>query len=270
MPAAWPERLPVLGVRVSATTYDEVVACVLAAARAGHPAGVAALAVHGVMTGALDPVHRRRLNELEILTPDGQPVRWALGWLHGRRLPDRVYGPNLTLRLCAEAAREGLPVYFYGSSPATVEALASNLAGRFPGLRVAGAEPSAFRRLTEEEQEALAGRIRASGARLVFVGLGCPRQEIFVWEMRGRVGGPMLAVGAAFDFHAGTVPQAPAWMQSRGLEWLFRLGRQPARLWRRYLLLNPLYLLLVLCQRLGLRRLDPDAARAEPPPERLG
>jgi exopolysaccharide biosynthesis WecB/TagA/CpsF family protein len=247
-------RHNVLGVMISAVDYEAVVERVVAAARARRPLAVSALAVHGVMTGAQDEDHRARLNRLDILTPDGQPVRWALAWLHGVRLAERVYGPDLTLRVCAAAAAHGLPVYFYGSRPDVLAALVSRLQRRFPDLKVAGTSPSRFRRLDAAERDRTAAQIKASGARILFVGLGCPRQEAFAYDMRDAVGIPLLAVGAAFDFHAGLLPQAPTWMQRRGLEWLFRLVQEPRRLWRRYLYLNSAYSMRLLGQRLGLHR----------------
>jgi exopolysaccharide biosynthesis WecB/TagA/CpsF family protein len=261
-------RYPILGVLISAVTLEAAAQAVIAAAQAGQPLAVSALAVHGVMTGALDPVQRYRLNHLDMLTPDGQPVRWALGWLHGVRLRARVYGPDLTLRVCALAAEAGLPVFFYGSTPETLARLRAAVAERFPGLRVHTA-PSRFRRESEAEQAETAAHIRASGARLVLCGLGCPRQETWAFEMRDRLGVPVLAVGAAFDFLGGSKAQAPAWMQARGLEWLFRLVREPRRLWRRYLLLNPAYLALIAMQRVGVRTPGP-AGTPPAAPERFG
>ncbi|MEE9228251.1 MAG: WecB/TagA/CpsF family glycosyltransferase [Acidimicrobiia bacterium] len=244
----------VLGVRIDAVDYEQAVEMVVTAAQRGDPCSVSALAVHGVMTGVADPVHRRRLNGLDLVVPDGQPVRWALKWLHGVSLPDRVYGPTLTLHVLEAAAREELPVYFYGSTAETVARLVDRVSARLPGLRVAGYEPSQFRRLDRDGMDDVVGRIKDSGARIVFVGLGCPRQEVWAFEYRDQLSMPILAVGAAFDFHAGTLPQAPAWMQGRGLEWLFRLYQEPGRLWRRYLKMNPAYLARVALQKLGLKR----------------
>jgi N-acetylglucosaminyldiphosphoundecaprenol N-acetyl-beta-D-mannosaminyltransferase len=253
------QKRNVLGVLVDAVDYDRAVADIVAAAEEQRPYAVSALAVHGVMTGVQDPVHRYRLNRLDLVTPDGQPVRWALNLLHGAGLRDRVYGPELTLRLCAEAARRSMPVYFYGSDAETVATLVDKLAQRFPGLVVAGAEPSRFRPLDAAENDELASRVRASGARIVFVGLGCPRQEIFVYENRDRFGVPAVAVGAAFDFHAGKSKEPPAIVQRYGLQWLHRLLQDPRRLWRRYLLLNPNYSARLVAQRVGLWRPDPSS-----------
>ena len=178
-------------------------------------------------------------------------------------LPDRVYGPFLTLRVCERAASEGLSVYLFGASEETLVRLEAALRGRFPALRIAGRQPSRFRAASEAERDADAAAIRASGADLVFVGLGCPRQEIWAYEMRERVGRPILAVGAAFDFLAGSQAMAPAWMQRAGLEWFFRLTREPRRLWRRYLILNPHFCWALLKQILGVDRCDP--AESRPP-----
>jgi N-acetylglucosaminyldiphosphoundecaprenol N-acetyl-beta-D-mannosaminyltransferase len=251
------QKLNVLGVQIDATDYHDAVGQIVSAARARTGMTVSALAVHGVMTGALDPVHRYRLNHLDLVVPDGQPVRWAMNLLHGAGLPERVYGPTLMLRLCERAAAEELPVYLYGSRVEVLDRLRARLTARIPGLLVAGAEPSRFRRLAPVERQEVVARIRRSGAAMTFVGLGCPRQEVWAYEHREALGMPIVAVGAAFDFHAGILPQAPPVLQAHGLEWLFRLVQEPRRLWRRYLYLNPLYLSLVALQGLRLRRFDP-------------
>jgi len=255
-------RYNVLGVGIDAVDYDAAVQRVVDAASERRPLGVSALAVHGVMTGVADPEHRYRLNHLELVVPDGQPVRWALRLLHGRRLPERVYGPNLTLALCQRLAERGLPVYFYGSREEVLARLTANLSRQFPGLVIAGTRPSRFRCLTPAERDETVATICQSGAAVTFVGLGCPRQEVWAYEFRQALGMPVIAVGAAFDFHAGTLAQAPEWMQRRGLEWLYRLAREPRRLWRRYLLLNPAYLSLLALQWLRIRRFPQDSLPA--------
>jgi N-acetylglucosaminyldiphosphoundecaprenol N-acetyl-beta-D-mannosaminyltransferase len=232
----------VLGVLVDAVDYEAAVSRVLAAARERRPFALTALAVHGVMTGVSDRAHAARLNSFDLATPDGQPVRWALNLLHRTGLTDRVYGPNLTWRVLEQCAAEGLPVYLYGSTEATLERLAAALTEQLPGLKIAGREPSKFRLATPGEPEEIADRIRGAGARVVLVGLGCPRQELFAYAMRAQLDMPLLAVGAAFDYHAGMLRRPPALMQRYGLEWLWRLSLEPRRLWRRYVLLNPAYL----------------------------
>ena len=223
----------VLGIGVSVVDYDGAVDAVITAGRNQAPLKVTALAVHGVMTGAMNPEHRWRLNRFDLVTPDGQPVRWALNLLHRASLQDRVYGPELTLRVCARAAQEGLPVYLYGSRPDVLERLEASLSKRFPDLIICGSRPSLFRTSSAEEKAEIADEIRKSGARIVLVGLGCPRQEVWAYEYADMLGLPVLAVGAAFDFHAGLLPQAPRALQDRGLEWLYRLVQEPRRLWRR-------------------------------------
>lgn len=257
----------VLGVRIDAVDYAAAVERVVEAARQRRPLAVSALAVHGVMTGVLDRVHRYRLNQFDLLVPDGQPVRWALNWLHRTRLADRVYGPALMLHVCERAAAEGLPIFLFGGTAELLDALHANLQRRFPGLKVAGVRASRFRRLTESERDETVTAIRASGAAITFVGLGCPRQEVCAYELRQALAMPVLAVGAAFNFHAGQLAQAPGWLQARGLEWFFRLLKEPRRLWKRYLLLNPLYLLLLAMQ--FLRLYTPDPRRALPPREEV-
>lgn len=246
----------ILGVLVNVIDYDTAVHKIETAAQNHMGLSVSALAVHGVMTGVLDAEQRYRLNHFDIITPDGQPVRWALNLLHGAKLQQRVYGPDLTVKVLAMAAQRGFSVYFYGSSDDVLAQLQHNIRHQFPTLQIAGAEPSRFRQLTRDEKSAVIEHINQSGADIVFVGLGCPRQEVWAYEFRDELQRPILAVGAAFDFLAGNKPQAPDWMQRNGLEWLFRLSDEPRRLWRRYLLLNPAYLLLLALQKLGLRRFD--------------
>lgn len=246
-------RYNVIGVGIDAVDYEAAVDQILTAARERRPFAVSALAVHGVMTGYDDPEHRTRLSQLDLVVPDGQWVRWVMFVLYGVRLPDRVYGPNLTLRVCEAAADQGLSIYLYGSKPDVLARLQERLRTKFPTLIIAGSEPSKFRRLADDEKQAVVERIRASGAQITLVGLGCPRQEVWAYEYRSDLSMPILAVGAAFDFHAGTLPQAPGWMQRYGLEWLFRLLMEPRRLWHRYLILSPRYAFQVLLQRLHLK-----------------
>ena len=251
----------ILGVLIDVVDMNEAAEAVIQAARDKRPMSISALAVHGLMTGVVDREQKFRLNQFDLLVLDGQPVRWALNWLHRAGLSERVYGPRLTTRLCERAAADGLPVYFYGSTADVLQSLTSNLATQFPRLMIAGAEPSKFRQLSQIEKQDIAHRIAESGAAIVFVGLGCPRQEVFVYEFRDLLDMPVLAVGAAFPFIAGTVPQAPDWMQDAGLEWLFRFCAEPRRLWRRYLFLNPSYLFLIALQRLRLSQFSTKGER---------
>jgi exopolysaccharide biosynthesis WecB/TagA/CpsF family protein len=248
-------------VQISAVDYEAATDRIVRAAKQGQSLGVSALAVHGLMTGALDETHRHRLNKIDLLVPDGQPVRWALNRLYGCQLRDRVYGPNLMLDVCRRAAEERLPIFLFGCDSETLAELSTNLQRLFPTLQIAGARPSMFRTLDANERRALIDEVQGSGAQIAFVGIGCPRQEVFVYELRDKLRMPMIAVGAAFAFHAGRIPQAPSWVQRRGLEWLYRLLSEPRRLWRRYLYLNPLFLLLFFAQWTGLWVLDPKDSR---------
>ncbi len=243
----------ILGVLVNGTDLFSARDLIIEAARERRPFSVSALAVHGIMTGVLDPEHLYRLNHLDLVVADGQPVRWALNFLHKAGLPERVYGPMLMHWVLDRAEKEKISIYFYGSTADVLELMCARIKNKFPALEIAGFEPSRFGSITPQVADEIAARIRASGANIIFAGLGCPRQEVWAYEFRGRVKLPIVSVGAAFPFTAGVLRQAPMWMQDRGLEWLFRLCMEPARLWRRYLLLSPAYLFLVVCQRFGMK-----------------
>lgn len=247
-----------LGVRLDAVDYEEAQRRILVAAREGRSLGVSALAVHGVMTGVLDAEQRWRINHLDLVTPDGQPVRWGLNFLYGTGLPDQVHGAVLTARLLTPLEDEQLPVYWYGSTPETLALLREELGRRHPRLVIAGMEPSRFGTATPAELDAIAARIAACGAKICFVGLGCPRQETFVAAMRDRLPMPALAVGAAFTYLSGELREPPAVLRRHGFEWLWRLVHEPRRLWRRYVLLNPAYLTLLAVQRVTGRTVRPD------------
>lgn len=258
-----------LGVQIDAVDYEAALEKIFFSARARKSMAVSALAVHGVMTGTMDSLHAARLNSLELVVPDGQPVRWALNLLYDLGLPDRVYGPTLMLKVCEKASLEGLPIFLYGSRMEVLNRLSHNLYVRFPKLQIAGCHPSFFRKVTLEEKQEIVSKINASGAAILLVGLGCPRQEIWVYEHQGLIQMPMLAVGAAFDFHAGIVSQAPPRLQRIGLEWLYRLSKEPKRLWRRYLLLNPYFVFLFTLQWLRIRRFDNSQSEMRPPRDLL-
>jgi exopolysaccharide biosynthesis WecB/TagA/CpsF family protein len=259
-------RHNVLGVGIDAVDYECAVSKIITAAIGQQKYAVSALAVHGVMTTVSSDEHRHRLNTFESVVPDGQPVRWALNLLYKTGLQDRVYGPTLTLKVCEAAARQEVPIYLYGSRPDVLERLSGNLVSQFPELNIAGMAPSMFRRTTEAEKQEIVDRIKASGAKITLVGLGCPRQEVWAYEYSDVLKMPVLAVGAAFDFHAGLLKQAPPIMQKYGLEWLFRLMVEPTRLWQRYLVLNPWYVSCMLMQMAGIKRFDKEDST---PPKNL-
>jgi len=238
---SWPRKVDLFGVAVSPTTYDEATTAVLTAARDGVSGVVSCHAVHAVVTSSCSPSLKEKVNTFDMITPDGQPVRWALNLLHRAKLRDRVYGPELTLRICDAAAESGVPIYLYGGSPEVVEKLRSNLLEKYPELQIAGYESPPFRQLTDNEDREMVERINNSGAGIVFIGLGCPKQDEFAYEHRDQIKAVQICVGAAFDFHAGAKPMAPLWMQRSGTEWLFRLLKEPRRLWRRYLVTNTIF-----------------------------
>ncbi|MFF8945311.1 WecB/TagA/CpsF family glycosyltransferase [Streptomyces sp. NPDC014864] len=198
--------------------------------------------VHGVMECQRDPALRRIHNASGLTVPDGMPMVWA-GHRAGAAWMRRVYGPDLMLTVLERAAHNGWSSFLYGGAPGVPELLGERLAGRIPGLKIVGALSPPYRPLSAQESDAVVATINASGADLVWVGLSTPKQERWMAEFRDRLKAPaLLGVGAAFDFHAGLKPQAPGWLQQRGLEWAFRLVKEPRRLWRRYLRNNPAYL----------------------------
>lgn len=257
----------VVGIQVHAVDYDAAVEKIILAAHRSEPMSVAAVSVHGVMMSVRDKTHRYRLNKLDLVVPDGQPVRWALNVIHGAKLRDRVYGPQMMFEVCRRAAEESLPIFLFGSDEQMLQDLARKLQVKLPEIKIAGTRPAKYERISEAERSELVEEIRTSGAKILFVGLGCPKQEVFVYEMRDALSMPTLAVGAALNFHAGHLPQAPRAMQRWGFEWAYRLSQEPRRLWRRYLLVNPLYLALFALQASGLYVIEPSSA--QPPQQEL-
>lgn len=209
--------------------------------------------VHSVVTARQDIFFKRILSSADMATADGAPVAWMLRYL-GFPRQQRINGPDLMWRYCEQAAKLGEPIYLYGGSPETLSALQIRLVNAFPNLKIAGAVSPPFRALTDEEDEAEVARINASGARTVWISLGCPKQEKWMASHKGRVNAVMVGVGAAFDYHAGTTARAPLWMQENGLEWLYRLIKEPRRLWRRYVVTNTLFIWFATSQLLFHRR----------------
>jgi len=246
-----PEKINIVGTRVSKTSYREVVQLCLEWARTKDTQRsryVCVTSVHGIIASRDDAELARALKDADIVTPDGIPVVWAMRSF-GVARQERVYGPTLMLHLCEEAARSGLRIYLYGALGKTLEDLSRRLRARYAGLKIAGCYSPPFRPLTDEEENEVRGSIMASGADILFVGLSTPKQEKWMRAHCDSIPGlTMIGVGAAFDIHAGRVRQAPGWMQQRGLEWLFRLLIEPARLWRRYVLITPRFLPLWLKQ----------------------
>jgi N-acetylglucosaminyldiphosphoundecaprenol N-acetyl-beta-D-mannosaminyltransferase len=216
--------------------------------------GVSALAVHGLIESVKNAEFRRTVNKLDMIVPDGQPIRWALNSFYRAGLQDRVTGPILTKYVLARASEEKLGVYLYGSTRETLEKFTAFIQINYPGVVISGTHADRFREATPEEDMQDISKINASGAHIVLVGRGCPRQEKWVASHLGKINSVMMAVGAAFDFHAGNISQAPLWMQQAGMEWSYRLIQEPGKLWKRYLTTNPHFILLFILCKLRLRK----------------
>jgi N-acetylglucosaminyldiphosphoundecaprenol N-acetyl-beta-D-mannosaminyltransferase len=239
---ATPPRAEILGIPLAVSDYEQVLDWMQAMIAAGERGYVTAAAVNLVMSAREQPATLAATLDATLAVPDGMPLVWALRLL-GHRNATRIYGPDLMAAFCARAAGDGTPIYLYGGrTPEALELLTRRLRERFPGLVIAGGWSPPFRELTPEEERRVIAEIDGCGAQVVWVGIGQPKQERWMQRMRPRLRAPLLAgVGAAFDFHAGLVPQAPPWMQRNGLEWVYRLSREPRRLGRRYARYNPLF-----------------------------
>jgi N-acetylglucosaminyldiphosphoundecaprenol N-acetyl-beta-D-mannosaminyltransferase len=242
LPPSGPASAEVLGIPLALTDYERTLDWIDHTVASGTRGYVCVAAVHTVMESQEDPELRSAVLASSLTVPDGQPLVWAMNAL-GHDLSSRVYGPDLMDKACARAAKSGLRFYLYGGrNQGALVQLALNLRRRHPGLRIVGGYSPPYRELTDDERRAIAHEIDSSGADVVWVGIGVPKQEKWMAAMRPLLQTPVLiGVGAAFDFHAGLVPQAPAWMQAAGLEWAYRLAHEPRRLWRRYLRYNPLF-----------------------------
>lgn len=244
----------ILGTRVTATSYADSASAVAQWASRRESRYVCVANVHSVMEAYDCPALQRAINDADLVTPDGMPLVWGLRRL-GFRDATRVYGPDLTPAVLAIAEKTGIAVGFYGgSSQSATDRLVRMVRARFPNLTVAYSFSPPFAAVAPDESERIIKAINESGARILFVGLGAPKQDHWMAAHRGKVAAVMLGVGAAFDFLAGTKPQAPLWMRSSGLEWLFRLAAEPRRLWKRYLKNNPRFVVLFALQLAGLRR----------------
>jgi N-acetylglucosaminyldiphosphoundecaprenol N-acetyl-beta-D-mannosaminyltransferase len=250
-----PRTVPVLEVPLAVTDYDDTIATIDGFIEARSQGYICVANVHALMASQEDPELRQALLESSFNIPDGQPLVWALNAL-GNSLSERVYGPELMWRYCGHAAKTGTRMYLYGGrNQGALVQLALNLRQSHPGVQIVGGYSPPHRPLTEAERASVIDEINRSRADVVWVGIGVPKQEKWMVEMRPHLQAPMLlGVGAAFDFHALLVPQAPAWMQRSGLEWAYRLMQEPRRLWRRYLRYNPRFVVAFTRQWLARRR----------------
>lgn len=231
----------VIGSPIDVLGWEEALQRIHGWASVGEGRFVCLCNAHSVVTARRDEDFGAIIRSADMATADGAPVAWLMRQL-GHAGQERINGPDLMWRYCEAAAHRGESVFLYGSSQATLDALVERLQAMFPGLGIAGAISPPYRELTAQEDEEVIERINASGAGTVWVSLGCPKQERWMAEHRGKVNAVMIGVGAAFDYHAGTLRRAPAWMRHAGLEWLFRLACEPGRLWKRYLVTNTLFI----------------------------
>jgi N-acetylglucosaminyldiphosphoundecaprenol N-acetyl-beta-D-mannosaminyltransferase len=236
-----PKTSAVLGVKVHHTSYEEATRQILHWAQAGESHSVYAANVHMVMEARDDPEFMDIVNSADLVTPDGMPLVWALRRM-GNKDQERVYGPTLTGKLLPLMEQEGIPIGFLGSTPRVIEKLSTGISREFPSLNIAYAFSPPFHDLDEEENREIIEEVNRSGAKVLFVGMGCPKQEKWIDQSKAEINAVMVGVGAAFDYLAGTKPQAPLWFQKIGMEWFFRLLTEPTRLWRRYFRHNPRFL----------------------------
>lgn len=234
-----------LGMKLDTTSYSQAVFQIIAWTKMEESRSVFAANVHMAMEAHDSQAFCNIVNTADMVTPDGMPLVWALrhkGYPH----QERVYGPTLMLKLLDAAAKEGIPVGFIGSTDEILHKLTEKMTARFPGLIVAIQTAPPFRPLSTEEDQRIIKEIKDSGVKILFVSLGCPKQEQWIAGHYGKIHAVMVGVGAAFAFHAGIIPQAPNWIQKMGLEWLFRLNQEPHRLWKRYAFTNPRFIFLIL------------------------
>ena len=251
-----PPRVNVLGVGISAINPDLAIAAIDEAIAEKRKGYICVSDVHGVMVARRDEKFRCILNQSFLTTPDGMPLVWA-GQLAGFAQVSRVYGPDLMLLLCDRGRAKGITHFLYGGESGVAVELRRRLEERFPGLKIAGTYTPPFRPLEPAEEADLIHQVEAAKPDVIWVGISTPKQERFMAEYGARLNATLLiGVGAAFDFHTGRVRQAPKWIQRSGFEWLYRLSREPRRLWRRYLKNNPLFLMHSFLQVTGLKKYD--------------
>ncbi|MBJ7329732.1 MAG: WecB/TagA/CpsF family glycosyltransferase, partial [Solirubrobacteraceae bacterium] len=249
-----PAKAELLGLPVALTDYERTLDWIDATVASEGRGYICVAAVHTVMASAEDPELREAVLASSMTVPDGQPLVWALNAL-GHPLPDRVYGPTLMAKACERAATTGQRIFLYGGrNEGALVQLTLNLRRRYPGIRIVGGYSPPFRPLSSDEEDRVVEMIDGAGADVVWVGIGVPKQEKWMYAMRDKLRAPVLVgVGAAFDFHAELIPQAPAVLQRFGLEWAFRLAQEPGRLWKRYAKYNPLFVLGFIRQYAGQR-----------------
>lgn len=248
------ERFDLLGVNVSAVNLKKACEVIDGFIQGDHKAYVCVAPVSTIISCQEDEAYRRVVNQADMVTPDGMPVVWC-GKSSGYPQVERTYGPDLMLMVCGQGRIKGYRHFFYGGTEGVLKKLEECLRNKFPGIAIAGRYAPPFRALTAQEEKDVVEQVNRSQADIVWVGLGSPKQDFWMQQIRGKLNASVLiGVGAAFDFISGVKPQAPRWMQQAGLEWLFRLCSEPRRLWKRYLIGNTKFVLLLLCQMISPRR----------------
>jgi len=243
----------VLGSHIDASSWEDTISKICSWALKHESRYVALCNVHSVVTALLDNNHRSNLNAADMATPDGMPIAWSMRKM-GFPTQQRINGPDLMWCYCDKAEKTGQKIFFYGSTNNVLTILKERLRTSFPELQIAGMYSPPFRELTATENAEVVERLNNSGANVIFIGLGCPRQERWMFEQRGKVNAVMIGVGAAFNYHAGTTKRAPKWMQNAGLEWLHRLASDPRRLWKRYFVTNSIFIFTISAQLLGIKK----------------
>ena len=251
---AEPCRVNVLGVGISAIDQDFAIKQIDAWITNDDREYITVCTVNTVMECQKSVTMREAINNAGMATPDGMPLVWLANWESNQSVK-RVYGPDLMLAVCELSLKQGYRHYLYGGAEGVPEQLAAELQIRFPGIQIVGTFSPPFRSLTPAEEEDVIEMINVAKPDIIWVGLGTPKQDLWMAKFRSRLNAPvMIGVGAAFDFHTKRIPQAPAWMQRSGLEWLYRLFQEPKRLWYRYVVYNPWFVLKILGQKTGLRK----------------
>ena len=246
-----PNRLRerILGIPIDVLSWSKAVDCIFQWAERGESRTVCVCGVHSVITGRKSLTHGTAIKAADLVTPEGAPVAWMIR-KRGHVAQMRISGPDLMWACCQRALSNGTAMFLYGSTPSTLSKLERRLRSEFPGINIVGTFSPPFRNMSAEEDAGIVDMINRSAARIVWVGLGCPKQEAWMQAHRDRVRAVMIGVGAAFDFHAGVVKRAPQWMQRNGLEWLHRLLQDPRRLAKRYLVTGAIFVMAVLLESL--------------------
>jgi N-acetylglucosaminyldiphosphoundecaprenol N-acetyl-beta-D-mannosaminyltransferase len=241
-------------VNYTITDYDVASDLIITKGLNRESYGVSALAVHGLIESVRRRSFSKQLEKIDMIVPDGQPVRWALNHFFKAGLRDRVAGPILTQHVLRKAHKNSMSIFLYGSTFSTLQKMQEFIKKKYPHIIISGVHIDRFRDATTEEDIEDIIKINNCNPHLVLVGRGCPRQENWVAEHIGKVNAPMMAIGAAFDFMAGNIKHAPLWMQNMGLEWLYRLIQDPKKLWKRYLITNSYFIFLIILCKIGVRK----------------